>query len=184
MITTADQNILLKLAHDSIAYCLTNGREMLVDASQFESALQEKRSTFVTLGLNGELRGCIGTLKACRPLVQDIAHNAYAAAFCDPRFAPLTTAELRGLKIQISILSHVEELKFNSEEELLTQLRPHVDGLILSEGRARGTFLPCVWESLPEPCEFLAHLKLKAGLPPRYWSDAIQVKRYTTMVFP
>ena len=183
MITNTDQNTLLQLAHDSIAHALSHGSEMVVDVNKFGSALREKRATFVTLDLYGELRGCIGTLEACRPLVQDVAHNAHAAAFCDPRFAPLTTAEFRDLEIKISILSPAEELKFNSEEELLAQLRPHEDGLILCEGGARGTFLPCVWDSLPQPSEFLAHLKLKAGLPPRYWSKTIQVKRYTTTMF-
>ena len=184
MVTKAAQSILLKVANNAIAYGLANGCEMRVDVNEFETELQEQRASFVTLELHGELRGCIGSLEAYRPLAQDVAHNAYAAAFCDPRFAPLTAVEFRDLEIHISILNPAEEMAFTSEEDLIAQLRPGIDGLILSDGLARGTFLPGVWASLPDPREFLAHLKLKAGLPAHYWSERLKVKRYTTTMFP
>lgn len=183
MISKHGQAVLLRVAHDAIAYGLTHEREIQIDVKNYEGELQELRASFVTLKLYGQLRGCIGTLEAYQPLVLDIAHNAHAAAFADPRFAPLTAAEFKDLEIHISILNPAEEMQFNSEEELIAQLRPNVDGLILSDGRARGTFLPSVWEQLPEPREFLAHLKLKAGLPARYWSNTIKIKRYTTTAF-
>lgn len=184
MVTKDEQAILLRVAHDAIAYGLSHNHEMHVDPKKYEGSLQEERASFVTLHLQGELRGCIGILTAYQPLVVDIAHNAHAAAFADPRFAPLTAAEFGEIETHISILNPAEEINFSSEEELISQLRPHVDGLILSDGRARGTFLPSVWEQLPKPRDFLAHLKLKAGLPASYWSDTINIKRYTTTAFP
>lgn len=119
-------------------------------------------------------------LEAIQPLVQDIAENAFSAAFRDPRFPPLEAGELSDLSIHLSILSPAEELTFASQEDLLAQLRPGIDGLILQEGHRRGTFLPTVWDSLPTSDQFLRHLKQKAGLPPDYWSDTLKVFRYTT----
>jgi AmmeMemoRadiSam system protein A len=109
-----------------------------------------------------------------------VARNAEAAAFEDPRFAPLTLAEWGDLQIDISVLNPPEPMSFQSEQDLIRQLRPGVDGLVLQENFYRGTFLPSVWQQLPEPREFLRQLKRKAGLDPDYWSSAIQVQRYTT----
>jgi len=118
-------------------------------------------------------------LEACRPLVEDVAENAVAAAFHDPRFPPLSRDEFDDLKISISVLSPPEEMSFSSEADLLSQIRPGIDGLILQEGFQKGTFLPSVWEELPETEMFFEHLKLKAGLPAGYWSDTLRVFRYT-----
>jgi AmmeMemoRadiSam system protein A len=141
--------------------------------------LKEKRATFVTLTIDGDLRGCIGMLDACRPLAEDVAQNAVSAAFHDPRFPPLSRDEFDDLKISISVLSPPQEMTFSSEADLLEQIRPSVDGLILQEGFRKGTFLPSVWEELPEKEMFFEHLKLKAGLPAGYWSDTLCVSRYT-----
>jgi len=130
------------------------------------------------------LRGCIGTLEPQWALVLDVAKNARAAAFEDPRFPALTWPEFDRLEAHVSVLSMPEPMQFESEEDLLAQLRPGVDGLILEESFYRGTFLPAVWESLAEPQEFLRHLKQKAGLHPDYWSDTIKVQRYTTESIP
>jgi AmmeMemoRadiSam system protein A len=140
------------------------------------------RSSFVTLKISNVLRGCIGTLEAVRPLVEDVSENAFAAAFRDPRFSPVTEAELHTLQIDISVLSSPQPMRFDSEADLIAQLRPGFDGLILEEGRRRGTFLPTVWESLPEPKEFLRQLKLKAGLHPNHWSQEMKAYRYYTEV--
>jgi uncharacterized protein len=126
----------------------------------------------------------MGMLAACRPLAVDVAENACAAAFEDPRFEPLTEEEFEKVEIHISVLSPPEKVTFHSETDLLSKIRPGVDGLILQEGRQRGTFLPCVWDELPDPAQFLMHLKMKAGLPPRYWSDTLQISRYTAAYFP
>jgi uncharacterized protein len=183
-LTDEQRNALLTLARDSIRHGLAHGRPLRIDLSNLASDLKVERATFVTLLLHGHLRGCIGTLEAHRPLAEDIAANAYAAAFRDPRFPPVTRAEADELEIHLSLLTPAERLTFASEAQLLDQLRPGVDGLILEEGARRGTFLPSVWESLPEPRQFLRHLKQKAGLPEDYWSDTLTVSRYRCDVVP
>ena len=138
-------------------------------------------ATFVTLKINDELRGCIGTLSAYRSLENDIIENSLSAAFKDPRFKPLTAYEFMKTSISISILTEAENIKFSSEDELLSKIRPGVDGLILSDGNRRGTFLPCVWEDLPDKKLFWSHLKRKAGFPVNYWSSTLKVQRYTSV---
>ena len=174
---------LLELAGESIKQGLC-GEAIAVRADDYPEPLRASRATFVTLHVEEKLRGCIGTLEARRPLVEDVASNAYGAAFRDTRFSALTWPEYERLDIHISILSLPEPVPFSSEADLLAQLRPQVDGLIIEEGFYRGTFLPSVWEQLPEPREFLRHLKHKAGLPPDYWSSRIRVQRYTTESIP
>lgn len=174
---------LLALAEASIRHGIDYGRPLPLTLSDYPPPLREPGACFVTLNRNGQLRGCIGSLSPHRPLAEDVAENAYAAAFSDPRFPSLREEELAGLAIHLSILSPAEPMEFASEEDLLGQLRPGVDGLILEEGLRRGTFLPSVWEQLPNPALFLRHLKQKAGLPPDYWSDSLQVSRYTTRSF-
>ena len=179
-----EQDILLELACRSIIHGLEHGRPPKVSLDTLPSSLVAERASFVTLNTDGgQLRGCIGSLEAYRPLAEDVSHNAWAAAFRDPRFPPLEKDELAGLDIHVSVLGEAEPLEFGSEQELLGLLRPGVDGLILEDNAARGTFLPSVWESLPDPAQFLAHLRLKAGLPADYWSDSLRVWRYTTQSF-
>lgn len=174
---------LLAIARESIAEGLELGRPLAVDPDDFDPALRTRRATFVTLQEQGQLRGCIGHLKAVQPLMRDVAENAFAAAFRDPRFPPLAAKELGALHIEISVLTPAVPLKFASETELLNLIEPGRDGLILEDGRARGTFLPSVWESLPEPVDFLQHLKHKAGLSASHWSDNLRVSRYRTESF-
>ncbi|WP_455205830.1 AmmeMemoRadiSam system protein A [Kaarinaea lacus] len=180
-----DQKTLLQVAKLSIEFGLqSGGRQRLeLDANSYEETLRLERASFVTLNLHGNLRGCIGSLEAHQALVLDVCHNAHSAAFGDPRFAPLSPQEFKDLDIHISILTPAEPMNFGSQEDLIAQLQPGIDGLILQEGYHRGTFLPSVWESLPQPEQFLQHLKLKAGLPPDYWSDSVQMFRYTTESF-
>jgi len=178
-----EQRTLLQVARNSIRHGLASGTPLRVNAREFPSALQPPRATFVTLHRAGDLRGCIGTLTATRPLVEDVAWHAFAAAFEDPRFPPVHESEMEQLDIEISILSPAEALAAASEEELLGKLRVGIDGLILQQGPRRATFLPSVWEQLANPREFLAHLKLKAGLPPDYWSDTLRFERYVTTSF-
>jgi hypothetical protein len=140
--------------------------------------LSRPAATFVTLTQGGELRGCIGSLEALRPLAADVAENAVAAAFRDPRFAPLTRDELVRTRIEVSLLEPPEPLSFTDEADARSQLRPGLDGLILTHGKRRATFLPQVWETLPDPERFLAQLKLKAGLSAHYWDEEIALARY------
>ncbi|MBL1265875.1 AmmeMemoRadiSam system protein A [Candidatus Methylomicrobium oryzae] len=172
--------ILLDLAKRSIRHGLETDRPLKIDTTAFPPELLELRATFVTLHKHRQLRGCIGMLKAVRPLAEDIAENAFAAAFRDYRFPPLSADEFEQLEIHLSILTPPEPIAFKSEEDLLAQLRPGEDGLILEEGGRRGTFLPSVWENLPDPKRFLRHLKQKAGLPADYWSENLRFYRYRT----
>jgi AmmeMemoRadiSam system protein A len=125
----------------------------------------------------------VGILEANAPVVVNVAKHAYAAAFSDTRFSPLARSEFPHIRIKISILSELEPIAFQSEQELLAQIRQGVDGLLLEEGPYRGTLLPSVWEDIPEPCDFLRRLKQKAGLSANYWSNTLTVKRYTTFCF-
>jgi AmmeMemoRadiSam system protein A len=177
-----ESGLLLDLAWSSIRHGLTGAGPLAVDLAAFAEPLQVLRASFVSLHLGPELRGCIGSLEARRPLALDVAHNAHAAAFRDPRFPPVSADECKRLSLEISLLTPAEPLAFGSEAELLAQLAPMVDGLILEERGRRGTFLPVVWEMLPEPRDFLAQLKRKAGLPAGYWSDSLRAWRYRTEV--
>lgn len=136
-------------------------------------------ASFVTLRQRGELRGCIGTLEARRTLAKDVAANAVNAAFRDPRFSPLQEADLESTEMEVSVLSPMEPMVFQSEEDAIARLRPRVDGVVLEYRGQRGTFLPQVWEELPDARDFLAHLKRKAGLPADFWSPEIRLYHYT-----
>ena len=175
----SNQLQLLRLARASIQNGLETGKPLRINRQDFSPELLEHRATFVTLEKNSQLRGCIGMLEAIRPLAEDIAENAFSAAFRDPRFPPLEDHELADLNIHLSILSPSESLSFLSEQDLIAQLRPGTDGLILEDKGHRGTFLPSVWTSLPNPRQFLQHLKQKAGLPADYWSESLKISRYT-----
>ena len=178
MLSTKYQQQLMQIAQDSIAYGLENGQPLPINSLDYAPELQRQRATFVTLEIKQQLRGCIGMLEAVRPLVADIAENAFAAAFRDPRFPAVSIKEYPRLEIHLSILSPAEAMSFYSEEDLIRQLRPGIDGLIMQEGSHRGTFLPSVWETLAKPEEFLQHLKQKSGLASDYWSDSLKVSRY------
>jgi len=158
------------IAKESIKHGLDTGEPVDIELSMYDKDLQNKRATFVTLHKHHQLRGCIGILEPLRPLAEDIAYNAFAAAFSDSRFPAVTPDE-------------VELLDITSEDDLVSQLRPGIDGLIMQEGNQRGTFLPSVWESLTDKHDFLRHLKQKSGLAANYWSDTIRVQRYTVEEF-
>ncbi len=136
-------------------------------------------ASFVTLELDGALRGCVGSLEARRPLIEDVRGNAVAAALRDPRFPRLEAGELDRIRIEVSVLSDLEPVEAADEAGLARRLRPGVDGLVLEHQGRRGTFLPAVWRHLPLPAEFLRQLKRKAGLAPDFWSPEMRVSRYT-----
>lgn len=177
---TPYRDTLLTTARASIREGLLQDCALRPSLETLPTPLLAHGASFVTLELAGDLRGCIGSLEAHRALIEDVAANAYSAAFRDPRFPPVTEAEFGRLKLHISILQPAQPLQFSSERDLLRQLRPGVDGLILEAGARRGTFLPVVWEALPEPQQFLQQLKRKAGLAMDYWSAELRVWRYTT----
>ena len=183
MLNAAQKQQLHEIAKNSIVNGLNKSEPINIELSDYDVDLQTKRATFVTLHKHGQLRGCIGILEPLRPLAEDIAQNAFAAAFSDHRFPPVSADEIDHLDIHISILATPEEISFSSEDDLVSQLRPGVDGLIMQEGNQRGTFLPSVWESVTDRHDFLNHLKQKSGLPANYWSDTIRVQRYTVEEF-
>jgi AmmeMemoRadiSam system protein A len=167
------------IARRSIEHGLRANAPLDVEPGDYPPPLCERGASFVTLRLEGELRGCTGMLEATRPLVCDVAHNAFRSAFGDPRFPPLRDDELPRLDVHVAVLSPLEPLPAETEQGLLRALRPGIDGLVLREGARSATFLPAVWESLPEPEDFLGRLREKAGLPFRYWSPSLRFERYT-----
>jgi AmmeMemoRadiSam system protein A len=186
-LATPERRELLALARASIDSALADGQSAgepaPFTAAIVSPALALRRSSFVTLRRGDELRGCCGTLDAPRPLAEDVWRNAWAAAFSDYRFPPLTAAEWSQVKLHLSLLTPPERLDVTTEAQLLAVLRPSVDGLILETDTRRATFLPAVWEQLPDPAQFVRQLKLKAGWPAEYWSDRVRASRYTTESF-
>lgn len=170
---------LLMIARGAIA------EQLGMKAPPFEAAgwLQEPGATFVTLKRHGQLRGCIGTLAPRRPLGEDVAENARQAAFHDARFPPLAQSEFADIELEVSLLSPLKPVPCESETSLLALLRPKEDGLVLEWRGQRGAFLPQVWEQLPDPGDFLAHLKQKAGLSMDFWQDGIRLARFTVTRF-
>lgn len=138
-----------------------------------------KGASFVTLTLDGHLRGCLGSLTAVHPLAEDVEQNARAAALRDPRFSPLTRAEAAAVQVEVSVLSPVTPLPVADRADAVARLRPGIDGVVLTCGGRRGTLLPQVWRTLPDPEDFLDALLRKAGLPPDWWSDDVALGTYT-----
>ena len=180
-LNTEDKNLLLETAKKSISYGLQHHCALPIKPGNFSKLLQTIGATFVTLNINGQLRGCIGTLEAHQPLITDVSEHAFAAAFEDPRFPAVAEHEIDQLEISISILTPSEPVNFISEKDLLTQLRPGVDGLIFQSGFHKATFLPAVWEQLKQPEDFLNHLKLKAGLNENDWPADVRISRYESI---
>lgn len=168
--------ILLQLARDAIADRLGLPAPMREETPAW---LRQSGATFVTLMQARRLRGCIGSLQAHRPLLDDVCANAVAAAFRDPRFQPLTVGEFHHTRVEVSLLSAQQALSFSGEADALAQLRPGIDGIVLEYGHHRSTFLPQVWEQLPRAEDFIAHLKVKAGLPGQFWHADVKLFRYT-----
>ena len=174
---------LLRLARASIEYGLEHDKPVPVDLDGLPMELMEPAATFTTLRLDRQLRGCCGTLEAAHPLAMDVARSAFQAAFRDLRFQPLARDEFGRIRLEVSVLSPLEEMPVASEADLLNRLAPGTDGLVIVEGVRRATFLPKVWDSLPEPRQFLAALKTKCGLPEDYWSERLEFFRYRTTLY-
>jgi len=177
------QKILQSVGQESIEYGLAFASTKLIDSRTYPQPIQEKRASFVTIKIEEKLRGCMGSLKPRMPLVSDVSHNAFAAAFNDPRFPSLSRDEFEKISIGISVLSPSSKVEFASQEDLLDKLQPKTDGFILRYRQQTGTFLPVVWENISEPEQFLKHLKAKAGLSPDFWSEEITIERFTATCF-
>ena len=169
--------ILLRIARAEIAESLR--LSVAEKPLEVDDWLQQKGACFITLMQQDQLRGCIGTLKAHRALLDDVKANAIAAAFKDTRFSPLTSEEFNTTQIELSLLSPMQTLSFTSEQHALSQLQPGVDGVVFAYGHQRSTFLPQVWQQLPDANNFMAHLKHKAGIATDFWADDVKLSRYT-----
>lgn len=172
---------LIEVAKASIAHGLKQGRPLAVAVPEFSPELQNNGACFVTLKMRRQLRGCVGSPQAWRPLIEDVSENAFRAAFSDSRFAPLTADEWPIVDLSISVLTAPVPIPCASEAELIRALRPSVDGVILADENRRGLFLPAVWEQLSNPLEFVRQLKRKAGLPPEHWTPNTRAFRFTAL---
>ena len=167
---------LLKLCRDVIS-CHFDGRRV---ETKHPHVFNEQGACFVTIKKNGELRGCIGSIVAHRPLIFDLVNHAQNAAFKDPRFNPLDKSELKDIKIDISLLSEPVQIQFNDEQDLLDKIVPFKDGIIIRDGQYQAVYLPSVWEEIPDKINFMQSLKMKAGLPPEYFSKTFEAFRFYT----
>jgi len=177
--TQTDNQILLSLARETIERKSREDWLSDEERNRLSPSMREKRGGFVTIHKSGALRGCIGYILPIMELYRTVIDNAYNAAYGDPRFPPLNPDEYNEIDIEISILSVPEQLKYSGSDDLLDKLVPLVDGIIISKGGSSATFLPQVWEQLPDKKEFLQHLCMKAGLSPNEWqSGLLNVERY------
>lgn len=164
-----DKQALLQVARFSLVQAAEGRPAPEIDSREYSQNLQNDGASFVTLTKAGELRGCIGTLEAYQPLVQDVCEHARAAAIEDYRFPPVRNHEVSQIKIEVSYLTDPVPLEYQNSNDLIEKLRPGMDGVILRDGMRRATFLPQVWEKIPDPQEFLEHLCLKMGGPAQLW---------------
>jgi AmmeMemoRadiSam system protein A len=184
LLTDEERKTLLTLARQSIVQAANHLPPLKLDLADYSPALQADGAAFVTLTEGGELRGCIGALEAYQPLVQDVVEHAAAAALEDYRFPPVKPAEVAKLHIEISRLTQPQPLEYAEPGDLIQHLRPNVDGVILRDGFRRATFLPQVWEQIPDPVVFLSHLCEKMGAPGDIWRrKKLQVFTYQVEEF-
>jgi hypothetical protein len=179
-----DQKKLLSLARESILHYLKNGRSPNEDSGTYPKSFAEKRGTFVTLTINGELRGCIGNIEPVLPVYADVMENAISAAFRDSRFNQLEEDEYEKIDIEISILTKPKTLEYKGADDLIKRLRPNKDGVIISKNGYSATFLPQVWEQIKSPEDFLSHLCAKCGLQSNEWRKGdLKVQTYEVESF-
>lgn len=168
-LSDTERSLLLSLARQSIENCINNRPLPKLDPSQLTLRLQQEGASFVTLTIKGYLRGCVGALEPYQSLADDVREHAIAAAFQDYRFPPVQPAEIRDIQIEISYLTKPVKMNYEDSAELIGRLRPNIDGVVLRDGMRRATFLPQVWEKIPDAEEFLEQLCMKMGSPPDLW---------------
>jgi len=183
-LTDAEKQTLLQLGREAVEHAVRGKSLPALDLDTLTAALRENGASFVTLTINNELRGCIGALEAYQPLAQDVREHAIAAALEDPRFEPVSESELNRIRIEVSRLTEPQALSYANADELIAKIRPHVDGVILKNSFRKATFLPQVWEKIPEPDEFLGQLCRKMGARSNLWREAtLQVYTYQVEEF-
>lgn len=183
-LTDGEMRTLLRLAREAIEYAVRGKKLQPLDPGSLTPPLLEKGASFVTLTIRGDLRGCIGTLEAYQPLAEDVREHAVSAAMDDPRFPPVSESELSSIHIEVSRLTAPQELEYSTGEDLMRKLRPHIDGVILKHGFHKATFLPQVWDKIPDPQEFLDQLCYKMGERSNLWRNTrLQVYTYQVEEF-
>ncbi|NOT05272.1 MAG: AmmeMemoRadiSam system protein A [Anaerolineales bacterium] len=170
-LTDGEKQILLRLAREAMEHAVKRKKLPVLDVNSLTPQLRENGASFVTITINDNLRGCIGALEAYQSLAEDVREHAIAAALKDPRFPPVVESELNRIQLEVSSLTAPRLLEYSSGEELLVKLNPHVDGVILKDGRRRATFLPQVWQKIPNAADFLDHLCDKMGARKNLWRD-------------
>jgi AmmeMemoRadiSam system protein A len=178
-LTRDEQKTLLRLAREAMEYGVRGQKPPPLDESALMPRLRENGASFVTLTVRGQLRGCIGALEPYQSLAEDVREHAVAAALEDPRFPAVSERELNGIQIEVSRLTRPIPLEYADAGDLLSKLRPHVDGVILRDGTHRATFLPQVWEKIPDPAEFLSNLCYKMGVDPDLW----RTKHFEVLIY-
>lgn len=183
-LTDGERQTLLQIAREAIENAVKGGKPAPLDLRSFPQPLRENGASFVTLTIRNNLRGCIGALEAYQPLAEDVREHAVSAAMEDPRFPPLSEAELSRIHIEVSRLTPPRELEYSNSDDLLIKLRPHIDGVIIKHGYRKATFLPQVWEKIPDPVEFLEQLCYKMGERGNLWRNTkLQVFTYQVEEF-
>ncbi len=177
----SEQEILLNIAREALENSVRDEPLPEIQLNRLPTNLQKQGASFVTLTMQGNLRGCIGTLEAYQALAHDVQEHAVAAALQDPRFPPVRPPELEAIQIEVSVLSPKALLDYSDPADLIDKLRVNIDGVVLQDGYRKATFLPQVWEKLPKPEEFLSHLCLKMGAPANHWRKK-PLKVYTYQV--
>ena len=170
-LTLEEQKTLIRMAREAIEHRVRGEKLPPIQTASLTSNLREQGATFVTLTINGQLRGCIGALEAYQPLADDVREHAVAAALEDPRFPPLSENELSRIQVEVSRLTRPVALEYKDADDLLSKLRPNVDGILIKDGSRRATFLPQVWEKIPNPSEFMDNLCYKMGAAHHHWRD-------------
>lgn len=171
-LTDGEKQTLLHLAREAMEIAVKRQGAPPLDLQSLSPLLRKDGASFVTLTIDDDLRGCIGALEAYQPLAEDVCEHAVAAALHDPRFPPVRENELSRIKLEVSRLTAPHLLEYSSSEDLLKKLRPHVDGVTLRDNFRRATFLPQVWEKIPDPAEFLSHLCQKMQVRANLWQEA------------
>lgn len=183
-LTDGEKQTLLRLAREAMEVAVRGESLPPLDANTLTPLLQKDGASFVTLTIDDELRGCIGALEAYQSLAADVREHAISAALHDPRFPPVGKNELSRIRLEVSRLTAPQLLEYSSSEDLLKELRPHVDGVILKDKIRRATFLPQVWEKIPDPADFLSHLCQKMGVRANFWREVkLQVYIYQVEEF-
>lgn len=183
-LSTEDRDILLKVARQSIERAVRGEPKLTLSVKDYSALLQRNGASFVTLTLKGRLRGCIGTLQAYQALVLDVREHAILAALEDPRFPPVAERELAAIKIEISRLTEPKPLSYQTPQDLLQGLHPGTDGVVLRLGYRSATYLPQVWDQIPDPADFLSELCLKMGTSADTWKkQKLEVSTYQVEEF-